>query len=412
MPFKLQFLSRTFFALIAFFGAFAPLFAQENYLETYHPTRNKAEMAIISADYAGAAQSYKAAFRSVSNPLAKDIFNAMVCNLLLEDYVTARKLLIKLAEKGISEERMGNMAIFELEKYDKFWRENKSTYSSIQTAVLQEVSEDLKQKKEMLDSLINEVNLELERKYIAFEKDTTLKKKLSSVDYQLEFKKLDIKADSIRNANMGKFVKIFEKEGFLTEENSFTMNNIKFLNKQNFKVYEFYYYKKFDEDFMENETIKIMNNLSMKEFENQFVNLNVFLDLKLLEAVKNGILNPEYAIENSSKFQKIADDVTKLDMLKLSIGEDSTCVEKKLFYDRNVFFKVREITENQKTDYQQLITDFGLETIEEKKKKNLYAKFDNQYFIFPSNVRYEVMSVSDCESAKKEIVGYTLFEKK
>jgi hypothetical protein len=214
-------------ALICLFGTITQLFAQENFLETYHPNRNQAEMAIISGDYQEAANFYAIAFKSVSNPLAKDIFNAMVCNLLIENYQISRSLLIKLAEKGISEDRISTKAIFELEKYDKFWKDNKGTYLSIQTAILQEDTGELKQKKEKLDSILRSFNSELNIRYNQLEDTTFLKTENVEKNKLLE-KNLDLEIDSIFNVKMGKFTEIFEKEGFLTEENTFMMENNKF----------------------------------------------------------------------------------------------------------------------------------------------------------------------------------------
>jgi len=73
-------------SLLLFFFVNFSLFAQENFLETYHPYRNKAEMAIVEGNYAVATAAYKTAFESVKNPLAKDIFNATVCKFLQNDF--------------------------------------------------------------------------------------------------------------------------------------------------------------------------------------------------------------------------------------------------------------------------------------------------------------------------------------
>jgi hypothetical protein len=137
---------------------------------------------------------------------------------------------------------------------------------------------------------------------------------------------------------------------------------------------------------------------------------NVLLDKKLQDAVQKGILNPEYAIRNSSKFRVII-NLSKIELMKLNIINESTCAESKAFYDNKMYIKTEILDHKQLSDYQKLTDDFGLETLAEKRKKDLYDKFDNQYFVFTNNVRFEVMSVSNCAEANKELIGFEFYKK-
>jgi hypothetical protein len=397
-------------ALICFFGTISQLFAQENFLETYHPNRNKAEMAIISADYLAAANYYKIAFKSVLNPLAKDIFNALVCNLLIENYQASRSLLIKLAEKGISENYISANTIFELEKYDKFWQDNKGTFLSIQTAILQEDTGELKQKKEKLDAILRTFNSELNIRNNQLD-DTTLLKAENAEKNKLLKINLNLEIDSIFNVKIREFTEILEKEDFLTEENTFMIENNKFLINEGYSIGEF----DFDNTYLKrvftrNETLNALSFITMRISQKPDSLFNVLLDKKLQEAVQKGILNPEYAIRNSSKLRKIF-NLSKIELMKLSINYDSTCAESKAFYDNKTYIKTEILDQKQLSDYQKITVDFGLETFDEKRKKDLYDKFDNQYFIFTNNVRLEVMSVSNCKEANKELIGFELYKK-
>ena len=90
-------------SLLLFFLVNFSLFAQENFLETYHPYRNKAEMAIVVGHYVEASAAYKTAFESVKNPLAKDIFNATVCKFLQNDFEGADRYIGRRAHAKMTQ---------------------------------------------------------------------------------------------------------------------------------------------------------------------------------------------------------------------------------------------------------------------------------------------------------------------
>ncbi|MCP9754835.1 hypothetical protein EGI26_06625, partial [Lacihabitans sp. CCS-44] len=78
------------------------VFAQLDFRKEYYPVINRAEMAITKDDYQTAFTEYQTAFSAVKTPLARDIFNAVACKFLLNDFEGAKPLLLKLARKGIS----------------------------------------------------------------------------------------------------------------------------------------------------------------------------------------------------------------------------------------------------------------------------------------------------------------------
>lgn len=74
-----------FILILAFSGSWLLAAGQSNFVKIYYPKINDAELAITREDFRQAAALYKEAFSSVKSPFAKDLFNAFVCKVLLND---------------------------------------------------------------------------------------------------------------------------------------------------------------------------------------------------------------------------------------------------------------------------------------------------------------------------------------
>lgn len=81
-------------------------FAQSGIIKNYHPLINKAELAVCNNDLKLTDMLYKEAFTILKNPLAKDLYNAAACKLLLGDVEASKQYFLKLAKKGIPWEQL------------------------------------------------------------------------------------------------------------------------------------------------------------------------------------------------------------------------------------------------------------------------------------------------------------------
>lgn len=73
----------------------------QNYVDYYYPKINQAESFIVRKDYRKALITYNMVFNNTTNFFAKDIYNALICSLLLKKNVNAKKFLNLLLIKGV-----------------------------------------------------------------------------------------------------------------------------------------------------------------------------------------------------------------------------------------------------------------------------------------------------------------------
>ena len=130
--------------IIKFFGFFLPLisFAQEDFGKLYYPEINKAELAYIQDDYQAAFTHYTSAFVAVKKPLARDIFNAVVCKFLLKDFEGAKPLLLKLAQKGIAAEDLEKKEVFQIEGIKAEWANYRFVYEQFYSIIEEKKDQD------------------------------------------------------------------------------------------------------------------------------------------------------------------------------------------------------------------------------------------------------------------------------
>ncbi len=131
------------------------VFAQVDFRTEYYPAVNRAEMAITKDDYQTAFTEYQTAFSAVKTPLARDIFNALACKFLLNDFEGAKPLLLKLAKKGIAVEVLDRKEVFSSLNIKEKWILFKSVYNDVLKGVLGEelssIDQRIKANKDSLD---------------------------------------------------------------------------------------------------------------------------------------------------------------------------------------------------------------------------------------------------------------------
>ena len=117
-------------------------FAQVDFRKEYYPAINRAEMAVTKDDYQTAFSEYQTSFSAVKTPLARDIFNAVACKFLLNDFEGAKPLLLKLAKKGIASSSLEEKEVFKLDNVKNKWNNYKFSYEQIQGMQEEAVSEN------------------------------------------------------------------------------------------------------------------------------------------------------------------------------------------------------------------------------------------------------------------------------
>lgn len=90
-------------------------------------------MAILVGNYQEASAEYKIVFESVNIPLAKDIFNVIVCKFLQNDFEGAKLYLLMLAKKGISIESLEKKDAFFMIHVRNEQQNFKTTYNKIKS---------------------------------------------------------------------------------------------------------------------------------------------------------------------------------------------------------------------------------------------------------------------------------------
>jgi hypothetical protein len=425
-------------SLLLFFLANFSLFAQENFLETYHPYRNKAEMAIVEGNYAVASAAYKTAFESVKNPLAKDIFNATVCKFLQNDFEGAKPLLLKLAKKGIAAQNLEAKEAFAITSIKNDWQNFKTTYNQIQSYAVEKMDSTIwtKIKKLYIETIeehdnrvykYSEMNgLEaksLGRKFKISSKefrnlrntDSSFKKKEYSLTEDLESDAIR-KIDSLHVAAREELLKMIQKFGFLSEEDSFLADgtNVFAIEKlerlNNFRITAIQDKFLFNRMSILVEEYNLLANYKdmgmwnkLKQDKNGLFEFQKSVNEALLKGVRTGKINPDVAIRLGYKDSlHVLNDIS---IFKIKIEDKTECKEELLKSDYVTFYKPKPINDSQRKAYSVLIEKLGLETLEELHKKRIYSTTKNDFFIFNLKFQLEETTVPSCFSANEMLKG-------
>lgn len=122
-------------------------FAQEiNYLKTYHPKINTAELLVVDGKYTDALAQYQKAFAAVPRGFMKDYFNAAVCATYLGDANNTYKYLLEVAGKGISLDFIKDETAFMGIQQDPNWRNFEKEYLAKKREFEQKINKSLKDK--------------------------------------------------------------------------------------------------------------------------------------------------------------------------------------------------------------------------------------------------------------------------
>ncbi len=377
------------------------LFGQVDFRKEYYPAVNRAEMAITKDDYQTAFSEYQTAFSAVKTPLARDIFNAVACKFLLNDFEGAKPLLLKLAKKGITVSSLEENEIFSLDDIKNQWNIYKFSYEQIQGMQEETVAADLVEIMAVLRS-----------------KSDSLRDNVVVISYDENGNQKGMKS---KDYKQGKFGNVLTKEEIIQHnlKNSKTSNEL-YTYAQ--KVLVDYVIsngliseeKMFidDSDFLRNnfawflERFRILVNFRLEggySFEkNPFSTIpeerKKTFDPSIFEAVKYGQIHRDLALkllfgykaDNILRFTKI--NIENIENCSLELKEKTYS----LFYYKKTGQKLDD--ESQRALEELRYGDSNL--IFEKAK---YKILRNSYFSMSSDAQMEETTVPNCEIAKQFI---------
>ena len=424
--------------VLLFFLVNFSLFAQENFLETYHPYRNKAEMAIVEGNYAKASAAYKTAFESVKNPLVKDIFNATVCKFLQNDFEGAKPLLLKLAKKGISAQRLEAKEAFAISSIKNDWQNFKTAYNQIQSYAVEKMDSTIwtKIKKFYKEAIEENDNRVYNFKQINGLEAKSLgrKFKISSKDFRhlrntdSSFKKTEYsltedlgsdairKIDSLHVAAREELLKMIQKYGFLSEEDSFLANGFNDFEIEKFERPNSFRITANQDKFLFNSMSILVERYNLQANykdmgmwnklrldKNGLLAFQKSVNEALLNGVRTGKINPDVAFKLG--YEDSVYVFNEISIFKIKIEDKTECKEELIKSDYVTFYKTKPINDNQRKAYSMFIEKLGLETLEELHKKCIYATTKNEYFIFNLKFQLEETTVPSCFSANEMLKG-------
>ncbi|PRY07831.1 hypothetical protein CLV24_12221 [Pontibacter ummariensis] len=115
-----------------------------DYVKVYHPTIQRAELAILNEQYGEALNAYQQAFEAVPSAFARDYYNAAVCAMLLEEEKQAFSYLEKLVQKGASLPYLEQQQAFSPLQEGRRWKRFKRKYPKRRKAFEQAANLDLR----------------------------------------------------------------------------------------------------------------------------------------------------------------------------------------------------------------------------------------------------------------------------
>jgi hypothetical protein len=377
------------------------IFAQVDFRKEYYPAINRAEMAITKDDYQTAFTAYQTAFSAVKTPLARDIFNAVACKFLLNDFEGAKPLLMKLAKKGIPGSSLEQKEVFMLDNIKSQWNSFKFLYEQIKNMQEEHVSSDLVEKIKVFDSSYES----LKGNTIVFSLDENgRERQIKSRDYETNKAKIVIPKEEIEFNNL--MNRATSNELFTKAQNTLVGYVISdgFVDEENMFVD--------DSDFLRNyfgwtiEKYRMRMDFKLNGAYSRDINpfsiipdgKRKLFDSSLVESVKLGKMHRDLALKylfgyranNKMLFTKI--NIENIENCSLDLKEKSYSLFYSMKSNQNLD------TESQKTLEELVLGDNNL--LFEKAK---YKVLKNSYFAMSSEAQMEETTVPNCDVAKQII---------
>lgn len=116
--------------LLFIFSSFS-VSAQTDFYEKYYPAIDRAEQAFIRDEFTEAIRHYTRAFKEVEKPLARDLYNGVICYYLSGNVDGAKPWLLLLARKGIDPAVLESQEAFKAPNIQEEWESFKPIYQQV-----------------------------------------------------------------------------------------------------------------------------------------------------------------------------------------------------------------------------------------------------------------------------------------
>ncbi|MCP9754558.1 hypothetical protein EGI26_05190 [Lacihabitans sp. CCS-44] len=377
------------------------VFAQLDFRKEYYPVINRAEMAITKDDYQTAFTEYQTAFSAVKTPLARDIFNAVACKFLVNDFEGAKPLLLKLARKGITVSSLEEKEVFMLDNIKSQWSNYKFSYEQIQSMQQEQVSAALLGKMQFFDDAYDSLKANTLAFYVDQRgkqgilitrdlRNNKLENELTQEETTLKDTISGIVSNELFTKAQRALVDFVIENGFVSEETMFVESSgflrnyyARYIDKYKFRM-------NFPSDrdyFNDYKPFSAISDEKKKEF-----------DYKILESVSQGKIHRDLALkllfgyksDNKLLFTKI--NIENIENCSLDLKEKTYS----LFYYKRTGQNLD--AESQRTVEELQYGDSNL--IFEKAK---YKILKNSYFSMSSDAQMEETTVPSCDIAKQII---------
>lgn len=326
-----------------------------NYIKSYHPSINKAELSVVDANYKEALENYQKAFAAVPRGFMKDYFNAAVCATYLGDATNTYKYLLEVASKGISLDFIKDEAAFIGIQQDPNWRNFEKEYLAKKREFDQKINKGLKDK---LAKIVERDQWFRVRDAQAFA-DTIVK-----IDRQ----------------NASELDYIFDRYGFPSEDAIGCGDG-------GMPVIQYPFYTVIRRQTPENQTVNFSNYL--------------------LAAVRTGKISPHSATHIMATIN--ANDVFFARHVFKILTDESLAMQGKPFATKLNKWVFRQIDKVDEQRINEMRLQNGMETLAEYRKKILFSINDNR-FLFPYRSYIGMWSVNDPNIAADYLEGTVVLE--
>jgi hypothetical protein len=392
------------------------LSAQQDFRKTYFPLINKAELHLVKQEFVEASQLYFSAFSLTKTPLIRDLYNATVCKLYQNDFEGAKLYLFKMAQRGVKTETLEQREIFEVGYNNEGWKNFKPSYE--QFFEPKELNDFLKYHFANLDILrkmifefgaesfvnlpngANPPTQAIKRKDFNayFGNETTPEQRAKVLKYTMEEVEKETKdsqatKEDIYNEAKEILLLIMDNPMALNEGNS----QVETFHTHDHDLFSFLSFFTFNRDRRSGNLNSFMN-----ETEQQYI------DDKLQDAVYQGFLSPQVAISQSS--EKEIPEKIKVTSFTLTIENSSECGKEFDDIENIRFLKKNVLTSEEQKEYKKIKDKYGLESLDDRFKKEVFGIDKNKYFILNTRSSVESSVVPNCEVAQKMLAGATIIQ--
>jgi hypothetical protein len=395
------------------------LSAQQDFRKTYFPLINKAELHLVKQEYVEASQAYFTAFSTTKTPLIRDLYNATVCKLYQNDFEGAKLYLFKMAQRGVKPETLEQREIFEVGYNTEAWRNFKPSYE--QFFEPKELNDYLKYHFSNLDILrkmifefgaesfvnlpngANPPTYAIKRRDFNsyFSNETTVEDRAKILKYTMEEVEKESKdsqatKEDIYEEAKGILLLIMDNPMALNEGNS----QVETFHTHDHDLFSFLSFFKFNRERGAKRDERNMSFMSEIEL--------AYIDQKLQDAVYQGLLSSQVAISQSSE-REIPEKI-KVTSFTLTIENSTECGKEFDDIENIRFLKKNVLTSDEQKEYKKIKEKYGLESLDDRFKKEIFAIDKNKYFILNTRSSVESSVVPNCEVAQKMLAGATIIQ--